>query len=692
MRCKKCGAELPDGARFCYMCASPVEPEEGEKNTQATPGPAQTAGAGAARAEEIPSPVKLEGPLPVGAVPFVPMAPSPRSTYVQRRGGRPVKSSRPGSNSAPTTASGYSTSAWPENSAWSLEGRLPDDAGRMIERRNESDDPIGSAKNAINQVISSWSAASAERGEKKRKEKEIREAARRVQEQKREEERLEAEKAWREQEEKERLEAERAQREQREQEERRELELAELREAAAAAEAMREAPAEQEAEVVDGAQAEPVAPEGAAAVAAAESFLPEDQVEETAKEPVQQNEPAQAAAEEPVDEDDDQPTAAFEAQPDAGRRPAPARDERGLASLWSDESDDVFEAATTRDLSGATSRAEEAHKPGFAAVPRGAARTGAPRNLPFNPVAVVAVVIALVAVVALGIGVLGGGQKQPEPTTPEPSQQASEPQATPEPDPEPEATEVAVRASVEDYSWDELSQIADMIAGAKDQSSALEIEKKYNLVSAAGTLDGAQAKTLQLSDGTSVKMRIAGFRHDQRSDGSGVAGITFLADSIVSVRPMNAPERVDWSQTSLRAWLNGEFVGLLPDELSGKVVEVKKQTNRASDFSSQEETDDKVWLLSYFELVGEVSAASSRSGVYNPEGAQYQLFSDLGGQWEGTNEAFMVSGECANWWLRSPDPANEGLIIAPRNSDGSPGLARNSAIDGEVGVVPAFCL
>lgn len=689
MRCKKCGAELPDGARFCYMCASPVEPEEGEKNTQATSDPAQAGAAGAARAEEIPTPVKLEGPLPVGAVPFVPMAPSPRSTYVQRRGGRPAKSSRPGLNSAPTTASGYSTSAWPENSAWSLEGRLPDDAGRMIERRNESDDPIGSAKNAINQVISSWSAASAERGEKKRKEKEIREAARRVQEQKREEERLAAEKAWREQEEKERREAERAQREQREQEESRELELAELREAAAAAEAVREAPAEQVAEVVDGAQAEPAAPEAATDAAATESFLSADQTGEVVEEPAQQPEPETepAAAEEP---DDNQPTAAFEAQPDADARHA--RDERGLSSLWGDESDDAFEAATTRDLSGATSRAEEAHKPGFAAVPRGAARAGAPRNLPFNPVAVVAVVIAFVAVVALGIGVLGGGQKQPEPTTPEPAQQASEPQATPEPDPEPEATEVAVRASVEDYSWGELSQIADMIAGAKDQSSALEIEKKYNLVSAAGTLDGTQAKTLQLSDGTSVKMRIAGFRHDQRSDGSGVAGITFLADSIVSVRPMNTPERVDWSQTSLRAWLNGEFLGLLPDELSGKVVEVKKQTNRASDFSSQEETDDKVWLLSYFELVGEVSASSSRSGVYNPEGAQYQMFSDLGGQWEGTNEAFMVSGECANWWLRSPDPANEGLIIAPRNSDGSPGLARNSAIDGEVGVVPAFCL
>ena len=689
MRCKKCGAELPDGARFCYMCASPVEPEEAEKNTEAAADPAQTAGAGAARAEGIPTPVKLEGPLPVGAVPFVPMAPSPRSTYVQRRAARPPKSSRPGSNSAPTTASGYSTSAWPENSAWSLEGRLPDDAGRMTERRNESDDPIGSAKNAINQVISSWSAASAERGEKKRKEKEIREAARRVQEQKREEERLAAEKAWREQEEKERREAERAQREQREQEERRELELAELREAAAAEEAMQEAAVEQVAEPADGAQVEPVAPEAVTDALSAEPFLPEDQNGEAAEELVQQPEPETepASAEEP---DDDQPTAAFEAQSDAGTRHAP--DERGLTSLWGDESDDAFEAATTRDLSGATSRAEEAHKPGFAAVPRGAARASAPRNLPFNPVAVVAAVIALVAVVALGTGVLGGGQKQSEPTTPEPAQQASEPQATSEPDAEPKEAEVAVRASVEGYSWDELSQLADMIAGAKDQSSALEIEKKYNLVSAAGTLDGTQAKTLQLSDGTSVKMRIAGFRHDQRSDGSGVAGITFVSDSTVAARPINETTLADWGQSSLRSWLNGEFVSELPDDLTSKLVEVNKSTTRATELASQETTADKVWMFSYSELVGPLGDGSMRYGSYTSEGEQYQLFSDLGCVWGQNSDHYKMGGGLGRWWLRSPDPINANCYIAPNSEDGAPGYARYFGLNGEVGVAPAFCL
>ena len=53
---------------------------------------------------------------------------------------------------------------------------MPEDTERMIERRNETDDPIGSARNKLGQVFSSWTAASAERGEKKRKEREVREA------------------------------------------------------------------------------------------------------------------------------------------------------------------------------------------------------------------------------------------------------------------------------------------------------------------------------------------------------------------------------------------------------------------------------------------------------------------------------------------------------------------------------------
>ena len=168
MRCRKCGAELPDGARFCYMCATPVEvePEESvaevdgegmaeetvaeddaekgespaaepdesvedpvgnaepeqppaedgqtEDALEAEPEPesdeladnaeksvedevplteptAPVDETAEAEPDVIPAVHKLETPLPVGAVPFVPMAPSPRSTYVQRRAPRPVR-------------------------------------------------------------------------------------------------------------------------------------------------------------------------------------------------------------------------------------------------------------------------------------------------------------------------------------------------------------------------------------------------------------------------------------------------------------------------------------------------------------------------------------------------------------------------------------------------------------------------
>lgn len=762
MRCRKCGAELPDGARFCYMCASPVEPEEGRKGAapataaepaadggaageavaagEAATGSADVADAGAAapavdassdahRASQIPAPTKLEDPLPIGAVPFVPMAPSPRSTYVQRRGPRPVRASRPGANSAPTSVSGYSTSGWPQNSAWSLEGRMPEDTERMIERRNESDDPIGSARNKLGQVFSSWTAASAERGEKKRKEREVREAARRVEEQHREDERLAAERAWRERQEKERLAAERAWKEQQEEKERREHELAELRiasegvgERADSAQEPAAAQADPEVAVAEGvvagaaADATPdVAEVGAAEVtgeateapACADTAAQCDDVDEADE----SNEADASAAAVPVADaaavgdvvepaaiegsgkDGEFPAAAFPAQPDAqasAPEPGPS---------FQEEPANDFDTETTRDLGAVARRLkqqqqqqQEAASFGKVLIPS-ASRLRRHSQMPVPAAGVVAGVIAGVLVIALVVVALSGVGQKTEKPSPAPAQQ-SQTQAEPEQEqPEqPAEPELAARQAVEDYSWDELSQISQKIAAASSDTEGLEIAKKYNLVSAAGTLDGTQAKTLQLSDGTSVKMRIAGFRQDERADGSGKAGITLIADSTVGERAVSDSGNADWGSSTLRSWLNDEFASELPDEAASKIVEVNKTTTRATDMSSQETTADKVWIISYSELVGTLDSGSYRYSIYTPEGAQYKLFADLGCTWGANSEHYKVAGGIGRWWLRSPDPLDASCHIAPNNENGAPGYARNCAVSSGVGVVPAFCL
>lgn len=748
MRCKKCGAELPDGARFCYMCASPVGTGAGEGTRQDMASSIGNAGAGeenvqdeapapppevadrqdgeagavgmtavageayaaktaagvtdegepaapgiAQRMEAVPAPVKLEGSVPVGAVPFVPMAPAPRGAYLQRRAA-PVRSGRPGANSAPTSASGYSTAAWPQGSAWSLEGRTSEDPQKMIGRRNESDDPIGSIKTKFKGVFDSWGSNASARGEKKRQEREAREATTR-------DEREEETRRAREQQEKARRERE-------------DREVAALREAYAAS---RRAKA-------------PVASPGvsaAAAVAEGAAGAPVDgqAVPVVNKVSLSQGVPEvfPAAGEAATVEGATRPRideALLAVDLGATQVAAPVNDpglsdvsypDDDISALWgSDEDkrdafavDDRFGEASTRDLSGAAALLDEepavagmraGGNGGFLAVKRRSG-PGASSRAKKNPAIAIVAAIVLVAVVA-GFAfahALGGSQDTPDPVLkPSQDEAAVEEPAVEEPETtEPENKDPEVRSTVEEYSWDELSQIAEMISAAASDSSGLEIAKKYNLCAADGRLDGTQAKTLEAA-GVTVRMRIAGFRQDTRADGSGLAGITFISDTSVATREMNTGSGTDWGAAELRSWLNGDFVATLPEELQANLVSVAKTTNSFSLAGTQETTQDKVWVASYSELVGELEASCERYSSYLSEGAQYQLFSDMGITWHEPGEVLIVQGDCANWWTRSPDPVNSGLFIAPRNSDGYPGYARNPALSGEIGVVPAFCL
>ena len=250
--------------------------------------------------------------------------------------------------------------------------------------------------------------------------------------------------------------------------------------------------------------------------------------------------------------------------------------------------------------------------------------------------------------------------------------------ALPEDAPEP-------RAALADYSWAELSQIADLIAAADTDAEAEDIAVEYNLCAADGSLDGSDTKDLELADGTTVAVRIAGFRHDELADGSGVAGITFIAEAPLAEMAMcpNSDKGSGWRDTTLREWMNGELMDLLPEELSGAVVTVSKLTNPVAGTGTEQiVTEDSLWLPSYSELTG-----TARSGS-ELEGEQYQLFADLGVDGGGATEALALD-DGTYWWERSPDPSNEAwfMCVGP---DGAAATSHRPATPN--GVVAGFCL
>ena len=276
-----------------------------------------------------------------------------------------------------------------------------------------------------------------------------------------------------------------------------------------------------------------------------------------------------------------------------------------------------------------------------------------------------------------------------------------------------------VRESLDAYSWPEIKAIANEIAAAKTNAKGLAIAKKHNLIGADGVLTGAETKAIELADGTQTSVQILGFRHDEKKAG-GKVGITFGFADVPMVHYVNeyngyqSSNAGGWKKSDIRAWLKSDFYNLLPTDLKGKIVAVKKLTNNKGETSSTSSvtaTYDKLWLLSMREVYGEmvpspydfftaIATFNAQIPIYNVEGSQYQLYADNGvtiGQYsfaakpgaESVIEAQQDEGPNAFWMLRSATPTGSYSFKCVSKS-GSDGTAYAGTTFN--GVSPAFCL
>ena len=283
-------------------------------------------------------------------------------------------------------------------------------------------------------------------------------------------------------------------------------------------------------------------------------------------------------------------------------------------------------------------------------------------------------------------------------------------------------SDVPVRDSVDDYSWKELSRIAELIA-EDDGKNVSKLVKRYHLVNEDGDLDGSQSKELVLENGVKTRVQIIGFAHDAKSS-KGKAGITFMFEDCIAehVYNGNGSNAGGWKGSEIRAWLNDDLLYILPSDLRDVIVKVHKNTNntgKTTSTSSVTETSDELWLPSFTEIVGKITVQSyedayeripsenralfeSFFAIWNAEGFQYQLFRDRGVVM-GRPKTLLVKDYLAEsgpaglkkdfpceWWGRSPSPGETDRVQSFDN-DGSPRKSTSSPKE-HLAVAPCFCI
>lgn len=256
------------------------------------------------------------------------------------------------------------------------------------------------------------------------------------------------------------------------------------------------------------------------------------------------------------------------------------------------------------------------------------------------------------------------------------------------------------RSALNDYSWDELARISRNMA--YDAGTIAKTLDAYHLCARSSDPDGVQRKEITLKNGLSIKVSVVGVSHDVSSDGSKRHGLTFMTDGCVALRRMNSSGRNTggWERSDLRAWLNGDFIGLLPDDLAAVLLPTQKLTNNVGktiSTSSVTTTVDKVWAPSLVELVG----ADQVSGVDWP--AEYadadQIFNREGSQYEYTagclasdpNDTLIMvwNDQMVSWWERSPHPGFDTYFKGV-STMGVPVEGEDPAQS--LGVVACFCV
>ena len=271
--------------------------------------------------------------------------------------------------------------------------------------------------------------------------------------------------------------------------------------------------------------------------------------------------------------------------------------------------------------------------------------------------------------------------------------------------------------SLSEKEKDYLNMMQSVIAkDAKDwtlddqEVAALDIAKHGTssvvYAKAKAAMDAGTKFTMELTNGQTLEYQIIGINHDDLADGSGKAGLTFLAtNEAIGDYRMNATDNNagGWEKSELRQemnpsemmnsnsdeiWNSGEIWDLMPSDFQPRVKSVRKLTNNvggdANKNAAVTATTDKLFLLSYSEIVPTSYWAADYPWT-SSEGTQYEAFR---GKVTNNYSADACLATDIEWWQRSvPPDVSEGFLHVYLDGDMSLAEAATSCCC----VCPAWC-
>ena len=178
--------------------------------------------------------------------------------------------------------------------------------------------------------------------------------------------------------------------------------------------------------------------------------------------------------------------------------------------------------------------------------------------------------------------------------------------------------------------------------------------------------------------GSNYLIDIIGKNHDDYSDGSGKAPLTFqLHDCYKLAKAMHstAANTMGWTKCSMRVEHLPIILKQMPADVQSGIREVNKISSSSGKKPSLETTKDNLFLLSEIEVFG--SSSNSLSG----EGTQYDYYK------AGNSTVKDFNGSAYDWWERSPS-ANSTRYYCNVKSTGS---STNSSANVTRGVAFGFC-